>query len=68
MIEGVIFALALSMDAFAVSIGLGAQHSKKTIVVAVLCALYFGLFQADMSLCGYLGGQPTAQLAQMLAG
>ena len=64
MIEAVIFALALGTDAFAVSIGLGAQHCTKTIVVALPCALYFGLFQAGMSLYGYLGGQPIAQLAR----
>lgn len=62
MIEAIIFALALTMDAFAVSICLGAQHCTKTIVVALPCALYFGLFQAGMSLCGYLGGSQLLNL------
>ena len=57
MIEAIIFAVALSMDAFAVAIGLGAKHAQKAAFVALLAALYFGLFQAGMSLLGYLCGK-----------
>ena len=57
MIEVVILALALSMDAFAVSIGLGAKHAKKTASLAILSGVYFGLFQGLMPLIGYIGGR-----------
>ncbi|MFT5760084.1 MAG: putative Mn2+ efflux pump MntP [Alteromonadaceae bacterium] len=56
MIEVVILAVALSMDAFAVSIGLGSKHAKNTMSLALMSGLYFGLFQALMPLIGYLGG------------
>jgi putative Mn2+ efflux pump MntP len=52
----VILALALSMDAFAVSIGLGAKHTYNTPSLAIMAGLYFGLFQGVMPLIGYLGG------------
>jgi len=57
MIEVILLAIALSMDAFAVSIGLGARHRHITLQLAVQAALYFGLFQALMPLLGYLGGK-----------
>jgi manganese efflux pump family protein len=57
MIEVVILALALSMDAFAVSIGLGSKHIKKTTSLAITAGIYFGLFQALMPLIGYMGGR-----------
>ena len=44
------------MDAFAVSIGLGSKHLQKTKSLAVLAAIYFGLFQGIMPLIGFLGG------------
>ncbi|KGJ87426.1 manganese efflux pump MntP family protein [Colwellia psychrerythraea] len=58
MIEVFILAIALSMDAFAVSIGLGAtkQHSK-IAPFALIVALYFGIFQGIMPILGYLGGK-----------
>lgn len=57
MIEVLILAVALSMDAFAVSIGLGAKHKRKTISLALMSAMYFGLFQGLMPLIGYVGGK-----------
>lgn len=57
MFEVLILAIALSMDAFAVSIGLGSKHEKKTKTLAVQAAIYFGLFQALMPLVGFLGGK-----------
>ena len=57
MFDVVILAVALSMDAFAVSIGLGSKHVKKTKSLAILCGIYFGLFQALMPLFGYLAGK-----------
>ncbi|MDU0355236.1 manganese efflux pump MntP family protein [Paraglaciecola aquimarina] len=60
MIDIIILAIALSMDAFAVAIGLGAKHPSKTRTLAFLAALYFGLFQGVMPLIGYLGGKSLA--------
>lgn len=57
MIEVVFLAMALSMDAFAVSIGLGSKQKPSTIVLALKAGLYFGIFQALMPLIGYLGGE-----------
>jgi putative Mn2+ efflux pump MntP len=57
MIEVLILAVALSMDAFAVSIGLGSKHERKTRTLAVQAAIYFGLFQALMPLIGFFGGK-----------
>lgn len=55
MIEVIILAVALSMDAFAVSIGLGAK--KYTPGLALKAGLFFGIFQALMPFIGYLGGK-----------
>lgn len=57
MIEILIIAVALSMDAFAVSIGLGAKHNSKIMRLSLMSAVYFGLFQGLMPLIGYLGGR-----------
>ena len=55
MIEVVILAIALSMDAFAASIGLGAK--KNFPGLALKAGLFFGIFQALMPFIGYLGGK-----------
>lgn len=57
MFEVLILAVALSMDAFAVSIGLGSKHITKTKSLAVMAAIYFGVFQAVMPLIGFFGGK-----------
>jgi putative Mn2+ efflux pump MntP len=52
MFEVIVLAVALSMDAFAVSIGLGSKgHSKG---LGLKAGLYFGAFQALMPFIGYL--------------
>ena len=60
MIEVFLLAIALAMDAFAVSIGLGAKSQKKSsayvLRLAVYAALYFGIAQGVMPLIGYLLG------------
>ena len=56
MFEVMLLAAALSMDAFAVSIGLGAKKVESTLPLAIKAGLYFGLFQALMPLIGYLAG------------
>ena len=55
MLEVIILAVALSMDAFAVSIGLGAK--KNSPGLALKAGLFFGIFQALMPFIGYLGGK-----------
>ena len=60
MIEVILLAIALAMDAFAVAIGLGAKsqkHSRPYILrLAFYAALYFGIAQGVMPLIGYLLG------------
>ena len=71
MIEVLILAIALSMDAFAVAIGLGAKQKLNPTSLALLCGVYFGLFQGLMPLIGYLGGKGllgwVAEYAPMVA-
>lgn len=55
MIEVLILAIALSMDAFAVAIGLGAK--KYTPGLALRAGLFFGVSQALMPFIGYVGGK-----------
>jgi putative Mn2+ efflux pump MntP len=55
MLEVTILAIALSMDAFAVSIGLGSKGNSKGL--GLKAGLYFGVFQALMPFIGYLGGK-----------
>ena len=54
MIEVVLLAFALAMDAFAVSIGLGVKSVKFDKKLAIKVAFLFGLFQGVMPLFGYL--------------
>lgn len=59
MLDVLFLALALSMDAFAVSIGLGAKlvgQTKKPTVLAIKAGVYFGVAQALMPFIGFLGG------------
>ncbi|MDE4455834.1 manganese efflux pump MntP [Psychrobacter sp. DAB_AL62B] len=60
MIEVILLAIALAMDAFAVAIGLGAKsqkHSRPYVLrLAFYAALYFGIAQGVMPLIGYLLG------------
>jgi putative Mn2+ efflux pump MntP len=57
VIEVLLLSFALSMDAFAVSIGLGAKELERHGALALKAGLFFGLFQALMPLIGYLGGR-----------
>ncbi|MDD3343756.1 MAG: manganese efflux pump MntP family protein [Sulfurospirillaceae bacterium] len=57
MFDVIILAFALSMDAFAVSIGLGAKKYQAMAHIAFRAGLFFGCFQALMPLIGYLGGK-----------
>ena len=67
IIEILILALALSMDAFAVSIVLGLKMKKTTLKRVLIVALYFGLFQAVMPLIGYFIASLFADAVQAAA-
>ncbi|MFA6196671.1 MAG: manganese efflux pump MntP family protein [Sulfurimonas sp.] len=54
MLEVFLLSFALSMDAFAVSIGLGVKNKEFSKVLALKVALFFGLFQGLMPLVGFL--------------
>lgn len=57
MLDVFILALALSMDAFAVSVGLGSKHVASARSLALTAGIYFGIFQGIMPLIGFLGGK-----------
>ena len=56
MIELIILSVALSMDAFAVSLGLGAKQATINRPLALKVGLLFGFFQGFMPLVGYFAG------------
>jgi len=55
MFEIIVLAVALSMDAFAVSIGLGSKGNTRGL--GLKAGSFFGTFQALMPFIGYLGGK-----------
>ena len=55
MLEVIVLAVALSMDAFAVSIGLGSKGDTRGL--GLKAGMFFGVFQALMPFIGYLGGK-----------
>jgi UPF0059 membrane protein GCWU000182_01647 len=56
IIDILVIGVGLSMDAFAVSICKGLAMKKMDIKKALVCSLYFGVFQALMPLIGFLLG------------
>lgn len=62
LLELLIIAIGLSMDAFAVSIGKGLSLQKIKINHALKVGLWFGGFQALMPLIGYLLGSTFADI------
>lgn len=55
-IEIVLIAIALGMDAFAVSICKGLAMKKMNIKKTIIIGMYFGIFQAIMPIIGYFFG------------
>lgn len=53
MFEVLLLSFALSMDAFAVAIGLGVKAKKFDVMFSLKVALFFGIFQGVMPLFGY---------------
>lgn len=62
-----LLAVALSMDAFAVSIGLGAKYHHRITWIAMLASVYFGVFQGVMPFLGYWGGRSVLGFIETLA-
>ena len=62
LLELLIIAIGLSMDAFAVSIGKGLSVTKIKLSHAFKVGLWFGGFQALMPLIGYLLGSTFADI------
>jgi len=56
ILEIILIAVGLSMDAFAVSITLGLSVKKPKIMEYFIPGIYFGLFQALMPFAGYHAG------------
>lgn len=61
IIELILIAIGLSMDAFAVSICSGLTMSRVTIKKAAIVGLYFGIFQGGMPVIGYLAATLFAE-------
>ncbi|WP_088329663.1 manganese efflux pump MntP family protein [Lacimicrobium sp. SS2-24] len=57
MIEVVILAIALSMDALAVSVGLGAKYEHRRLALGWWVGIYFGVAQGVMPFIGYAAGK-----------
>jgi len=53
MVELLLIAVGLSMDAFAVAICAGLSMKMATMKKSLIVGLYFGLFQATMPIAGY---------------
>ena len=56
LIELLLLAAGLSMDAFAVSICKGIETKKASFKQVMLCGIWFGSFQGLMPFIGYLLG------------
>jgi putative Mn2+ efflux pump MntP len=67
MIEVILLSVGLSMDAFAVSIALGAKQKDNLFYLAISAGIYFGIFQAVMPLLGYLGGKGVIEVVEIYA-
>ena len=66
LLEIILVAIGLSMDAFAVSICKGLSMKRLKWSNGVIVALYFGIFQAIMPLIGYLLGTTFSELVASL--
>jgi len=61
LLEIILIAIGLSMDAFAVSITLGLSVKKLKFVEYLIPGIYFGFFQALMPLIGHFTGSLFAE-------
>jgi len=61
LFELFLLSIGLSMDAFAVAIGIGLCMAKADIKKALIVGLYFGAFQAGMPVIGYIAAVRFAE-------
>ena len=66
IVELLLLAVGLSMDAFAVSICKGLSMKKATLKEGAICGIWFGGFQALMPLIGFLLGSLFAQAIEAI--
>ena len=64
ILEIILTAVGLAMDAFAVAVCKGLASKKVTIKNALKIGIYFGLFQALMPLIGYFFGSVVASYVE----
>lgn len=62
IVEIVLLAIVLAMDAFAVSVCKGISVKELKIGHGITCGLYFGIFQALMPIIGYFAGKSFTDL------
>ena len=67
LIEVIILAVGLAMDAFAVSVCKGLAMKKATFKNALICGIWFGGFQGLMPFIGYLLGASFAQYINVIS-
>ena len=67
IIELVLLAIGLSMDAFAVSICKGLETKKISIKECLICAVWFGGFQGLMPFIGFLLGTRFEEIINRIA-
>jgi putative Mn2+ efflux pump MntP len=62
ILEIVLIAIGLAMDAFAVSLGVGTTRHAKGYRASIRMSFHFGLFQALMPIIGWFAGTTIAPL------
>ena len=67
LIEVIILAVGLAMDAFAVSVCKGLAMKKATFKNALICGILFGGFQGLMPFIGYLLGASFAEYINVIS-
>ena len=67
LIEIIILAVGLAMDAFAVSVCKGLAMKKATFKNALICGIWFGGFQGLMPFIGYLLGASFAEYINVIS-
>ena len=67
LVELILLAVGLSMDAFAVSICKGLEAKKVTIKESLICGLWFGVFQGLMPFIGYFLGSRFEEIINKIA-
>ena len=66
IVEALLLAVGLSMDAFAVSVCKGLGMKKARLKHCAICGVWFGGFQALMPLIGFLIGSLFAEKIQIV--